>query len=135
MKTTQQPLIFFSIDDCLIQVGKDAKSNDRLSLCTSCPDEWWMHWEGGAGAHVVICSRDDFIRTTLPETLKDAATLALRHSKAVLIDNKTYNVTMTRPCYLQKPRGAKDGMVQIVDAPRSTKDYVCRKKQKQMKRK
>lgn len=109
-----QHLEFVSLDECRIQVGKDAKSNDQLSLCTSRPDEWWMHWEGGAGAHVIICCRDDSIQTNFPETLKDAATLALHHSKAVPIDKKTYTVTLTRPRYLQKPKGSKDGMVQIV---------------------
>ena len=110
---------FSSIDDCLIQVGVDARSNNRLSLCTSHPSEWWMHWEGGPGAHVVICCRDDYIQAVLPETVKDAATLALRHSKANPIDSKTYAITLTRPCYLQKPKGAKDGMVQIMSTHNS----------------
>ena len=120
---------FFSIDDCLIQVGTDAKSNDQLSLHTSRPDEWWMHWEGGAGAHVVICCRDDYIHNVLPETLKDAATLALRHSKAAPVDKKMYVVTLTRPCYLQKPKGAKDGMIKIA----LTDCFTSRKKGKKKK--
>lgn len=105
---------FFSSDDILIKVGKDAQSNDHLSFQNSHPNEWWMHWEGGPGAHVVICSKDNSIDTSFPETLKDAATLALRHSKANPINTQRYAVTLTRPCHLHKPRGAKDGMVQIL---------------------
>mmetsp|Transcript_21361 Transcript_21361/g.39871 ORF Transcript_21361/g.39871 Transcript_21361/m.39871 type:complete len:167 (+) Transcript_21361:51-551(+) len=126
---------FFSSDDILIKVGKDAQSNDHLSFQASHPNDWWMHWEGGPGAHVVICSRDNSIDSTFPETLKDAAILALRHSKAKPIDTRKYAVTLTRPCHLHKPRGAKDGMVQIMLSSESLQPGKCVKQRKHTRRK
>ena len=121
-------LEFISIENCRIQVGLDAESNDNLSLKISQPNEWWMHWEGGAGAHVVICCCDDDIHSALPETLKDAATLAVRHSKALPKENTSYTVTLTRPYFLHKPKGAKAGMVQIATLARDK--YSTRRNKK-----
>jgi hypothetical protein len=75
---------YTSFDGIKIMVGENAKENDDLTL-SSYPREWWLHVDGGAGAHVVICHEDD----TIPrETKRDAAFLAVHHSKA--------NTPMTR---------------------------------------
>ena len=67
-----------SLDGILIKVGENAKENDDLTF-SSYPNEWWMHVDGGAGSHVIICHREN----TIPkETKRDAALLAVRHSKA-----------------------------------------------------
>jgi predicted ribosome quality control (RQC) complex YloA/Tae2 family protein len=69
---------FKSLDGILIKVGENAKENDDLTF-SSYPNEWWMHVDGGAGSHVIICHEEN----TIPkETKRDAALLAVRYSKA-----------------------------------------------------
>ncbi|AFK65794.1 hypothetical protein OLVG_00037 [Ostreococcus lucimarinus virus OlV6] len=68
---------YISYDGIQIKVGENAKENDHLTL-SSYPREWWMHIDGGPGAHVVICHEEN----TIPkETKRDAALLAVHHSK------------------------------------------------------
>jgi len=68
-----------SLDGILIKVGENAKENDALTQ-SSFPNEWWIHVDGEAGSHIIVCCED----TTLPrETKRDAATLAVYHSKMV----------------------------------------------------
>ncbi len=68
---------YISYDGIQIKVGGNAKENDDLTL-SSYPREWWMHIDGGPGAHVVICHEQD---TVPKETKRDAALLAIHHSK------------------------------------------------------
>lgn len=68
---------YTSYDGIHIKVGESAKENDDLTL-SSYPNEWWMHVDGGPGAHVVICCEDNVIPS---ETKRDAALLAVHHSK------------------------------------------------------
>jgi len=68
---------YTSFDGIKIKVGETAKENDDLTL-SSYPNEWWLHVDGGPGAHVVVCHEEH----TLPkETKRDAAFLAVHHSK------------------------------------------------------
>ena len=68
---------YISHDGIRIKVGENAKENDDHTL-SSYPKEWWMHVDGGPGAHVIICHEED----TIPrETKRDAALLAVHHSK------------------------------------------------------
>lgn len=76
---------YTSRDGIKIKVGESAKENDDLTL-SSYPDEWWLHVDGGPGAHVVVCHEDDVLPS---ETKRDAAVLAVHHSKPV-------NVKMVR---------------------------------------
>jgi hypothetical protein len=43
--------------------------------------DWWLHVAGHPGSHVVIRSHDNNLPLALPETLRDAAALAAKHSK------------------------------------------------------
>jgi predicted ribosome quality control (RQC) complex YloA/Tae2 family protein len=68
---------YTSSDGIKIRVGENAKENDDLTM-SSYPKEWWLHVDGGPGAHVVICHEEN----TIPkETKRDAALLAVHHSK------------------------------------------------------
>ena len=69
---------YTSVDGITIKVGEDAKENDILTQ-SSFPNEWWMHVDGGAGSHVVICCEDNVLPR---ETKRDAATLAVYYSKS-----------------------------------------------------
>ena len=69
---------FTSVDGVKIYVGENAKDNDRLTE-SSYPKEWWMHVSGHPGSHVVIACDEDVVPR---ETKRDAAVLAVHHSKA-----------------------------------------------------
>lgn len=69
---------YTSVDGITIKVGEDAKENDILTQ-SSFPNEWWMHVDGGAGSHVVICCENNVLPR---ETKRDAATLAVYYSKS-----------------------------------------------------
>ena len=69
---------YISRDGIQIKVGENAKENDSLTL-SSYPREWWMHVDGRPGSHVIICHEEN----TIPkETKRDAALLAIHHSKS-----------------------------------------------------
>lgn len=79
-----------SLDGIKIKVGESAKENDDLTG-SSYPNEWWLHVDGGPGAHVVVCHEGD----TIPkETKRDAAFLAVHHSKVGNV--KMVRVNLTR---------------------------------------
>jgi predicted ribosome quality control (RQC) complex YloA/Tae2 family protein len=83
-------LEYTSHDGIAIQVGQNAKENDRLTL-SSAPQYWWMHVAGCSGSHVIVCHEDE----QLPkETKKDAMVLAVHHSQAP--DTKMSCVDVTR---------------------------------------
>jgi predicted ribosome quality control (RQC) complex YloA/Tae2 family protein len=78
------------LDGIKIKVGETAKENDDLTG-SSYPHEWWLHVDGGPGAHVVVCYEGD----TIPkETKRDAAFLAVHHSKVGNV--KMVRVNLTR---------------------------------------
>ena len=69
---------YTSLDGITIKVGENAKDNDALTE-SSYPKEWWLHVADLPGSHVVICHEGDIIPR---ETKRDAAILAVKHSKA-----------------------------------------------------
>jgi predicted ribosome quality control (RQC) complex YloA/Tae2 family protein len=81
---------YTSHDGIQIKVGETAKENDDLTL-SSYPNEWWMHVDGSAGAHVIVCHEEH----TIPkETKRDAAVLAIHHSKTA--NTKMIRVNLVR---------------------------------------
>ena len=81
---------YTSLDGIKIKVGETARENDDLTG-SSYQHEWWLHVDGGPGAHVVVCYEGD----TIPkETKRDAAFLAVHHSKVGNV--KMVRVNLTR---------------------------------------
>jgi predicted ribosome quality control (RQC) complex YloA/Tae2 family protein len=77
-------------DGITIRVGQSAKENDHLTT-TGDSKYWWMHASGYPGAHVILCYDGE----QLPkETKRDAAVLAIHHSKTPI--SKMSWVDMTR---------------------------------------
>lgn len=69
---------YISHDGIYIKVGENAKENDQLTDSAH-PEDWWMHVVERPGAHVVIV----YNKESLPdETVNDAATIAVYHSRA-----------------------------------------------------
>jgi predicted ribosome quality control (RQC) complex YloA/Tae2 family protein len=92
-----------------VLVGRTDADNDRLSLHTAKPNDWWFHIRGMPGSHVLLRARPggDPDRATL----KRAAAIAAYHSKAR--SGGLVPVSCTRARYVTKPRGAKPGTVEI----------------------
>ncbi len=100
---------FCSHDGHAILVGNNANGNDILTFTVSKPDDLWLHASGASGAHVIVELRKN--QQIPPETLKDAATLALWYSKAR--KSGKGDVLYAPRKYVRKPRGAKPGSVAV----------------------
>lgn len=80
-KENHKPYHCFSSQSGMeIWVGKSAKDNDRLTFHCSKGSDWWLHARDYSGSHVVM--RVSKNQEPDSESLKDAAELALRFSKA-----------------------------------------------------
>ncbi|KAF0239833.1 MAG: fibronectin-binding A domain-containing [Planctomycetota bacterium] len=101
------PKHFISADGLDILVGRNAVENEGLSLRLARGNDAWFHAEDKAGAHVVVRLPSG---TELPqETLLDAATLAVYHSK--LRGRPVAEVTWTLAKWVTRARGAPAGTV------------------------
>jgi predicted ribosome quality control (RQC) complex YloA/Tae2 family protein len=97
-----------SLDGILIKVGENAKENDALTE-SSYPNEWWLHADGGAGSHVIVCCED----TCLPrETKRDAAMLAIHHSKNSKMKSSRVNLVRVGQVW-KDPRIKNHGQVYL----------------------
>lgn len=92
-----------------VLAGRTDADNDRLSLNTAHPDDWWFHVKGMPGSHVLLRAKKGVEPGR--QTLKQAASIAAYHSKAR--SGGTVAISCTRARYVNKPRGAKPGTVQI----------------------
>jgi len=82
----------------MIQVGKNARDNDRLTSEMSGQD-YWFHASGVPGAHVIMKRGGDIM---------EAARLAAVHSKA---KGPIVKVIMAQVTDVYKPPGAPPGLV------------------------
>lgn len=102
--------IYRSSDGYEILVGKGGNENDRLTFKIASPEDFWLHAEGAAGAHVVV--RNPRSETRLPPaTLREAAELAGFYSKAK--EKGRAEVLVTRRKYVRRIRGAPRGTVTV----------------------
>lgn len=91
-----------------ILVGRNAEANDRLTMRVARPRDFWLHVAAESGSHVVVRNPDNLER--LPrETLRMAAALAVRHSKAS--KGGRVAVHVARRSEVSKPRGYAPGKV------------------------
>ena len=96
-----------SLDSITIRVGDSAKENDKLST-ESNPKYWWLHVSGCPGSHVVICHEGEVVPK---ETKRDAAVLAVHHSKAS--PQKMIKVDFVRVDQIYKYVNTQHGQVLI----------------------
>lgn len=97
------PRRFYTTDHVLVEVGKNSRQNDHLTL-TANKDFYWMHVSELAGSHVVIHSVDPS-----EQTLLEAASLAAYYSKGRGL--KLVPVDIVKVRQLHKPKGSKPGLV------------------------
>jgi|SaaInlV_165m_DNA_2_1040747.scaffolds.fasta_scaffold160430_1 predicted ribosome quality control (RQC) complex YloA/Tae2 family protein len=93
-------------DDTEIWVGKDAKSNDLLTINFSKMEEWWCHVDEYPGSHIVIKSTEDVLSS---EIMKEIAKIAVKHSKA----KGNCFVTFCKCFQVEKNKKSKDGLVYL----------------------
>lgn len=99
------------VDDFTVLVGKDANSNDYLSLKMANEDDLWFHAKGLPGSHVVLKVKDKL--PTL-EVIKKVAALAAKNSKAT----GTCKIVYCKAKFLSKTSDMKPGQVSV-DYPNS----------------
>ena len=99
-----KPYRYRSSDGIMIDVGKNAAQNDRLTGGAR-PGETWLHAKDMPGSHVIIRQEGE-----VPlQTLKEAAILAAWYSKGQRSSSVPIDYTLRR--YVKKPGGAAPGMV------------------------
>lgn len=93
-----------------IWVGKNAKHNDRLTFHYANGSDWWLHARDYPGSHVVIhCLKKG--ENPDQDTVRDAAELALRYSKAKDVHGEG-EVIVSQVKFLQRIKGCP-GKVQV----------------------
>jgi predicted ribosome quality control (RQC) complex YloA/Tae2 family protein len=100
---------FTSTDGLPIFVGRNARENDELTFGLAKSNDLWLHARGTPGSHVVV--RLDKGTDPPPETLRDAATLALLYSD--LKKSGKGEVIYTRRKWVKKAKGQAPGAVVV----------------------
>ena len=103
-----KPYHYRTKNECDIYVGKNSKQNDYITLKLANKDDYWFHIKDHPGSHVVLRNED----------IKDddiilAAYLAAINS-SVNIGTKI-DIDYTKKKNVNKPKGAKPGMVYYTD--------------------
>ncbi len=98
---------FTSTDGLPIFVGRNARENDELTFGLAQSDDLWFHARGTPGSHVVV--RLEHRTSPPPETIRDAATLALLYSD--LKKSGKGDVIYTRRKWVKKAKGQAPGTV------------------------
>ncbi len=107
---TSAPLSFVSSDGFTILVGKNNAQNDALTLKTAEKRDFWFHVKSGAGSHVIVSCGG---KTPPDSTLTEAAMLAAYYSSMRGTVKVPVDYTLVK--FVQKPAGAKPGMVIYTD--------------------
>ena len=100
---------FTSSDGLAIYVGRNARENDELTFGLAKSDDLWLHARGTPGSHVVV--RLEKGSDPPPETIRDAATLALLYSD--LKKSGKGDVIYTRRKWVKKAKGQAPGAVTV----------------------
>ncbi len=96
------------LEDFVIYLGKDAKSNDFLTFNVAEADDIWFHVKGFPGSHVVIKVRNNLPTEIL---IKSVAQLAKKNSKADKEPQAT--VVYCKRKFVKKEPGMNDGQVKV----------------------
>ena len=93
-----------------VRVGRNARSNDELTLHHSSARDIWLHARHVGGAHVVLRWQEAEANPPMSDIV-EAAILAALHSAARTA--RTVPVDYTRRKYVRKPRRSPPGTVMI----------------------
>ncbi|MBN2732037.1 MAG: DUF814 domain-containing protein [Balneolaceae bacterium] len=105
----ESPFRKFKVGKYEVWIGKNAKSNDKLTSHAH-KEDIWLHARGVAGSHVVIRMGNE--KSFPPrKIILHAASYAAYYSKAKGM--KTAPVMYTKQKYVRKPKGAPPGAVVV----------------------
>ena len=94
------------IDEYTLIIGRDAKSNDYLSIIMADPEDMWFHVKGKPGCHGIIRQKDRLITN---EVKKKASEIIAKNSKV----NGSCIVICCKAKFIKKSSDMKDGQVQV----------------------
>jgi len=100
---------FTSADGLPIFVGRNAEENENLTFGVAKSDDLWLHAQGAPGSHVVVRLAKG--QDVPPETLRDAATLALLYSD--LKKSGKGDIIYTRRKWVKKAKRQAAGAVTV----------------------
>lgn len=106
-KTENAPYHEFNIDGWQILLGKNAKSNDELTLKIANKNDLWLHAKDVAGSHVVV--RQNPGQNFPTHIIEKAAALAAFNSKRKT--DSLCPVIYTQKKFVRKVKGAPAGQV------------------------
>ncbi|MDA3861698.1 MAG: NFACT RNA binding domain-containing protein [Melioribacteraceae bacterium] len=93
-----------------VLVGRDSKSNDKLSIKIAKQNDYWFHARGLPGSHVVL--RVDDAKVGVPKNIiKNAAQIAAFYSKAKTAGTAPVSYTLAK--FVRKKKGMEPGKVLI----------------------
>ena len=99
-----------SSDGFLILRGRSAQANHQLLTRAASPFDYWLHAQGGPGAHVIV--KRDFAAQDVPErTILEAAALAALASHLKMADRGDVLLCLVRD--VRTIKGADLGMVGV----------------------
>ena len=103
-----KPYHYKTKNECDIYVGKNSKQNDYITLKLANKDDYWFHIKDHPGSHVILRNED-----VKEDDIILAAYLAAVNS-SVNIGTKI-DIDYTKKKNVNKPKGAKPGMVYYTD--------------------
>lgn len=96
------------IDDFVIYQGRDADSNDYVTLeLANDPEDIWMHAKGLPGSHVVIKVKD---KLPSDEVIKKVAEIAAKNCKS---KEDKVKVLYCKKKFVKKEKGMNAGQVKV----------------------
>jgi predicted ribosome quality control (RQC) complex YloA/Tae2 family protein len=107
-KKSEKPKIKkHDIDGFVVFQGKDADSNEHLTLEVATENDIWMHAKGVPGSHVIIKVKDKVPTET---TIKRVAMIAAKNSKS---EEDMVKVVYCKKKYVKKEPGMNTGQVKV----------------------
>jgi len=95
------------IDGFVVYQGKDANSNEHITLELASENDIWMHAKGVPGSHVLIKIKDKLPTET---TIKRVAKIAAKNSKS---KEEMVKVVYCKKKYVKKETGMNMGQVKV----------------------
>ena len=105
-KRTSRPWEFRTTAGLRVQVGRNNRQNDHLTMKEADHRDLWFHTQKIHGAHVILHTGG---AEPDPESIREAAALAAWYSQARESGNVPVDYTLVK--HVKKPSGARPGMV------------------------
>ncbi|MBR6444107.1 MAG: NFACT family protein, partial [Firmicutes bacterium] len=109
-KDAFKPHEYATSDGFRVLAGRNNKENDRLTMKTAGPKDWWFHTKDIPGSHIILFTEGRELTET---AIMEAASIAAWHSKGRESENVPVDYTQVK--YVKKPNGARPGMVIFTD--------------------